>query len=63
MIVLALFSGNLPLNVHGMGLVALTQSVWFVSVGCLLTCSVGAEDHQDRFGVVGENERLKVEAS
>lgn len=39
-IVLALFTGNLPLNVHGMGLVALTQSLWFVVAGCLLMRSV-----------------------
>ncbi len=62
-IVLALFSGNLPLNVHGMGLVVLTQSIWFVSAGCLLVRAVDAEDHRDTFGVTAEDERLKAEAS
>ncbi len=62
-IVLALFSGNLPLNVHGMGLVVLAQSIWFISAGCLLMRSVDVEDHRNTFGVAGGNERLKAEAS
>ena len=36
MIVLALFSGHLTLDVHGMGLVVLVQAVWFITAGTLL---------------------------
>ena len=43
-IVGVLFSGHLPLNVHGMGLVALTQSIWFVVAGALLMRSDDGED-------------------
>ena len=43
----ALFSGLLPLNVHGFGLVVLVQSVWFISAGTLLmrTDDDGANTH------------------
>ena len=35
-IVLALFSGHLSLDRHGMGLVTLAQSIWFIVAGFLL---------------------------
>jgi hypothetical protein len=31
--IFALVSGHLRLDVHGMGLVVLTQAIWFVSIG------------------------------
>lgn len=36
MTVLALLSGHLRLNVHGMGLVVLGQAIWYVIVGVLM---------------------------
>ena len=39
--IVALVSGHLRLNVHGMGLVVLGQAIWFVAVGVLL-CRGGA---------------------
>jgi hypothetical protein len=36
LILLALFSGRLRLNVHGFGLVFLVQAIWFISAGALL---------------------------
>lgn len=41
----ALFSGNLALNVHGFGLVMLTQSLWFIIAGTMLM-RVDREDEQ-----------------
>ena len=41
-ILLALFSGHLTLDVHGMGLVVLVQAVWFIAAGAFLT----RETHQ-----------------
>ena len=35
-IVIALVAGQLPLDVHGFGLVVLAQAVWFIVVGSLL---------------------------
>ena len=43
-IVLALFVGHLSLDVHGMGLVALLQSIWFILAGVALMQSVDAEN-------------------
>lgn len=37
LIVLALLAGHLRLNVHGFGLVVLSQAVWFITVGVLLS--------------------------
>ncbi len=36
LILAALFSGNLPLDVHRFGLVVFTQAVWFIVAGILL---------------------------
>ena len=46
-IVLALFSGHLSLGRHGMGLVALAQSVWFIVAGVLLMRSADEEDRPE----------------
>ena len=46
-IVGVLFSGNLPLNVHGMGLVVLAQSAWFIVAGVLLMRSADAGDQPE----------------
>lgn len=55
MIVVALLSGNLPLNVHGFGLVMLTQSVWFIVAGTLLMRSTEVEEHEEKSAVPGAN--------
>ncbi|HEV7675208.1 MAG TPA: hypothetical protein VGQ12_11815 [Candidatus Angelobacter sp.] len=34
--ILVVLSGHLRLNVHGFGMVALSQSIWFISAGVLL---------------------------
>ena len=39
----ALFSGNLPLDVHRMGLVALTQAIWFIGAAGLLLLRPGGD--------------------
>lgn len=51
-IVLALCSGHLSLDVHGFGLVTLIQSIWFVIAGVLLMRCVDAED-QPPHGAAG----------
>jgi hypothetical protein len=39
--ILALLTGNLPLNVHGFGLVVLSQAVWLVGAGARLWSTTG----------------------
>jgi hypothetical protein len=39
--ILALLTGNLPLNVHGLGLVVLSQAVWLVGAGARLWATRG----------------------
>jgi hypothetical protein len=34
--ILAVLSGHLRLNVHGFGMIALSQAIWFISAGVLL---------------------------
>ena len=46
-IVLALFSGHLSLGRHGMGLVVLAQSAWFIVAGVLLRRSADGDDHPE----------------
>jgi len=36
LLVLAICSGHLPLNVHGMAIVAVAQAIWFIGVGSQL---------------------------
>ncbi len=48
LIVLALFSGHLSLGVHGFGLVALAQSLWFIVAGILLMRSGEAQNLQEK---------------
>ena len=51
----ALFSGHLPLNVHGFGLVVFAQSVWFIIAGILLMRDQGAQIRQKRAAVSDAN--------
>ena len=57
-IILALFTGNLPLDVHGMGLVVLTQSIWFIVAGSLLMRDTGTKNHQEHSAGLGAGEIL-----
>ena len=49
LIVGALFSGNLPLNVHGFGFVMLAQSIWFIIAGAMLMRSVDSPAQHVKF--------------
>ncbi len=62
-VVLTLFTGNLPLNVHGMGLVALTQSIWFIAAGCMLIRTVDPDDQSEKLSVPGAGEEFEGQAN
>ena len=63
LIVAALFSGHLPLNVHGFGLVVLSQAAWFIVAGTLLMRSTELEDDQENSVVPRANVILTGSAS
>ena len=53
LIVAALFSGNLPLDVHGFGLVVLLQAIWSITAGAQLMRSADREDQPEKAGQAG----------
>ena len=52
-LVLALFGSYLPLDVHGFGLVALLESIWFIGAGRLLMRSTDEADQPEKTDVPG----------